>query len=57
MLRQLARKVNKAVVFYAKELLLTSAMRREYAPAWLLGEGIRVKPAKTHRDDGDFCQI
>jgi hypothetical protein len=31
MLRQLARKVNKAVVFYAKELLLTMAMRRGYA--------------------------
>jgi hypothetical protein len=33
MLRQLARKVNKAVVFYAKELLLTMAMCWGYAPA------------------------
>jgi hypothetical protein len=37
MLRQLARKVNKAVVFYAKELLLNMFMLRGYAPGLSAG--------------------
>ena len=52
MLRQSGTKVNKAVAFYVKELLLTVAMTRFKRPdliaqMWMIGAGMDVKPVKA----------
>ena len=55
MLRQLGTKVNKAVAFYVKELLLTMTITRSKRPdlidqIWIIGAGMDVKPLKILHD-------
>ena len=62
MLRQLGTKVNKAVAFYVKELLLTLAMNRFKRPdlidqIWMIGLGMDVKPVKAPHDRRCFFQM
>ena len=62
MLRQLGIKVNKAVAFYVKELLLTVAMTRFKRPnlidqIWMIGAGMDVNPVKAPRDRQCFFQM
>ena len=62
MLRQLGTKVNKAVAFYVKELLLTVVMIRFERPdlidqIWMIGEGMDVKPLKAPDDRRCFFQM
>ena len=62
MLRQLGTKVNKAVAFYVKELLLTVAMTRFKRPdlidqIWMIGAGMDVKPVKAPHDSWCFFQM
>ena len=62
MLRQLGTKVNKAVAFYVKELLLTVAMTRFKRPdlidqLWMIGAGMDVNPVKAPRDRRCFFQM
>ena len=62
MLRQLCNKVNKAVAFYVKELLLTVAMTRFKRPnlidqIWMIGAGMDVNPVKAPRDRRCFFQM
>ena len=62
MLRQLGTKVNKAMAFYVKELLLTVAMTRFKRPdlidqIWMIGAGMDVKPVKAPHDRRCFFQM
>ena len=62
MLRQLDIKVNKAMTFYVKELLLTLAMTRFKRPdlidqIWMIGAGVDVNPVKVPRDRWCFFQM
>ena len=62
MLRQLGTKVNKAVAFYVKELLLTLVLTRFKRPdlidqIWMIGAGMDVNPVKAPRDRQCFFQM
>ena len=62
MLRQLGTKVNKAVAFYVKELLLTVAMTRFKRPdlidqIWMIGAGMNVKTLKAPHDRRCFFKM
>ena len=62
MLRQLDIKVNKAMTFYIKELLLTVAMTRFKRPdlidqIWMISAGMDVEPVKAPHDRRCFFKM
>jgi len=62
MLRQLGTKVNKAMAFYVKELLLTVVMTRFKRldlidQIWMIGSSMEVNPVKAPRDRRCFFQM
>ena len=61
MLRQLSIKVNKAMAFYVKELLLTGTLTRCNWPSLVdqisvIGTDMDVNPANASGDPGVFAK-
>ena len=61
MLRQLVNKVNKAMAFYVKELLLTLTLIKCDQPCLMdqiqgIGTDTDVNPAKAPSDQGVFAK-